>query len=91
MPCRYDGPDDDKNYLLSEVNRLTRVSCDMRTILRRNSLEQECTKETRKWIEEHDLADAKRIKEENRKRIRENTRLRALEKLTLEERRVLNL
>jgi hypothetical protein len=65
----------------------------MRTIIRKfaPAIEIELTKETRKWITQHDKEDAKRIAEENKQKIRENTRLRALEKLTLEERRVLGL
>lgn len=69
----------------------TRAACDMRTILRRNKLESELTAETRKWIAKHDAEDARRIREETEQKIRENTRLRALDKLTLDERRVLGL
>jgi len=97
MPCRCDIPgvygipgttEWDSAQLL---DRLTRVSCDMRTIIRRAGLELELTEETRAWIAEHDEADAKRIAEAKEVEFRNNCRLRALDKLTLEERRVLGL
>lgn len=69
----------------------TRAACDMRTILRRNGLEKELTKETRKWIKQHDAEDAARIAKENAAGIRQKVRQKALDKLTLEERRVLGL
>lgn len=95
MPCRCDYPETsgEDAGLRREADKATRAACDMRTILRRHAahLMAELTPETRKWILQHDAEDAKRIEEENKKRIRENTRLKALEKLSLEERRVLGL
>lgn len=94
MPYRTEGYDDQQdNSLWKEVTAATRAACDMRTIIRKfaPALEAELTPETCKWIHKHDIEDAKRIAEENAARIRENTRLRALEKLSLEERRVLGL
>ena len=93
MPCQCDYPGDDNPGLRREADKATRAACDMRTIIRKfaPTIEIELTPETRKWIAQHDKEDAKRIAEENKKKIRENTRLRALEKLTLEERRVLGL
>lgn len=90
MPCRCDPYDEPSQYV-EEANAATRAACDMRTILRRNNLEKELTVETRAWIAKHDAADAKRIAEENAAGIREKVRLAALDKLTLEERRVLGL
>lgn len=88
MPCQCEGyPDTWKE----DADKATRAACDMRTILRRNGLEKELTKETREWIKKHDKEDAERIAEENREGIRERTRLKALNKLNLEERRVLGL
>jgi hypothetical protein len=63
----------------------------MRTILRRSGLEHELTKETRKWIKKHDGEDAARIQNEDKSGEREGTRRKALDKLTLDERRVLGL
>lgn len=91
MPCRCDYNGDDNSIWAAEAHAATRAACDMRTILRRAGLECELTTETRSWIAKHDEADAKRIQEENQQKIRENTRLKALAKLTLEERRVLGL
>ena len=69
----------------------TRAACDMRTILRRHGLEGELTVETREWIGIHDAQDARRIKIENENGTREKTRNAALDKLNLDERRVLGL
>jgi hypothetical protein len=63
----------------------------MRTILCRHFLEEELTVETRKWIRKHDAVDAKRIAEEDAAGIRQRVRQMALDKLSLEERRVLGL
>jgi hypothetical protein len=63
----------------------------MRTIIRRHDLEAELTTETREWIADHDAEDEKRIRQENENGIRERTKQNALNKLTLDERRVLGL
>ena len=96
MPCH--DPRDDPRYFERvadetqlRLDRLTRVSCDMRTILRREGLEQELTVETRTWVEEHDEWDERRIAQEEERGEREKVRLAALDKLSLEERRVLGL
>lgn len=94
MPCRCDGYEEmDRQERQDAADKATRAACDMRTIIRRfaPSLENELTKETRRWIRGHDAADVKRIAEENAAGIREATRRRALDKLSLEERRVLGL
>jgi len=77
--------------LRKEANKATRAACDMRTILRRHEMEKELTVETRKWIAQHDAEDAKRIEKENAAGIRQRVKQQALDKLTLEERRVLGL
>jgi hypothetical protein len=92
MPCACDGMDEmRRDQVEEEANQATRAACDMRTILRRNNLELELTEETRKWIMRHDIADARRIAEENASGLRERTKRTALAKLSLEERRVLGL
>lgn len=93
MPCLCDYPTTDgENYgLRREADKATRAGCDMRTIIRRHCLEHELTPETRAWIAQHDAEDARRIKIETQNKIRENAKLRAMEKLTLKERRALGL
>lgn len=93
MPCQSDypsGPYEDPG-LRREADKATRAACDMRTIIRRHGLENELTVETRKWIAKHDAEDAKRIAKENAAGIRQRVKQQALDKLTLEERRVLGL
>ena len=63
----------------------------MRTIIRRHNLEKELTVETRQWISKHDKEDAERIAKENAEGIRQRVKQQALDKLSLEERRVLGL
>ena len=97
MPCRCDYPEDEtlskkeRKQNKRELDRLTRVSCDMRTILRREGLVPDLTQETRTWIKEHDKADAKRVIEEEARGVRQKVKQTALNKLTLEERRALGL
>ena len=96
MPCRCDDWDSTVNaseasFYKLEANASTRAACDMRTIIRRHGLENKLTVETRQWIAKHDAADAKRIAEENAAGIRQKVKQQALDKLTLEERRVLGL
>ena len=93
MPCRDDYPSScgEDPGLRKSADEATRAACDMRTILRRSNLEHLLTVETRKWIAKHDAADAKRIAEENAAGIRQRVKQQALDKLTLEERRVLGL
>lgn len=92
MPCRSDYQDCGEDPgLRRELDRVTRAACDMRTILRRHGLERELTVEARKWIAQHDAEDAKRIAQENAEGIRQRVKQQALDKLSLEERRVLGL
>ena len=99
MPCNCEGMKEihqhNSNAEIAEYKRLadnaTRAACDMRTILSRNYLVNHLTTETLNWIKKHDAADAARIAQETASGLRERTRLEALNKLTLEERRVLGL
>lgn len=93
MPCRDDYPREcgEDSGLRRSADQSTRAACDMRTILRRHGLEHELTVETRAWIRKHDAEDAKRIAEENAAGIRQRVKQQALDKLSLEERRVLGL
>jgi hypothetical protein len=91
MPC-HDPRDHVANSSLQARNdQLTRVSCDMRTILRKHSLEHEVCSETIRWIHEHDRFDAERIAGEQRRNEREAMKQNALDKLTMDERRMLGL
>jgi hypothetical protein len=97
MPCRCDYQEDEtldkqvRKQNKKELDRLTRVSCDMRTIIRREGLMPELTQEARAWVKEHDKADAKRVIEEEARGVRQKVKQDALAKLTLEERRALGL
>lgn len=91
MPCRCEDYSGDDSHYEKEANAATRAACDLRTILRRGGKEEDLTQETRKWIAKHDKWDAKRIAEENARGEREKVKKRALNKLTLDERRVLGL
>jgi len=88
MPCRCE---EDNTERFDAADRATRAGCDMRTIIRRYNLEGELTVETRAWIKKHDREDAERIAKENAEGIRQRVKQNALDKLTLEERRVLGL
>ncbi len=91
MPCRCEFMPQSSAETRGEIDRLTRVCCDMRTILRRAGLEEELAEETRAWIREHDDWDARRIAKETARNERAAARLAALGKLTMDERRVLGL
>lgn len=90
MPCRCEEPYETPARI-DAADKATRAACDMRTVLRRHKLEYALTQETRKWIAKHDKEDAERIAKENAEGIRQQIKQRALDKLTLEERRVLEL
>ena len=77
--------------LQQKLDAVTRAACDLRTILRRGGTEDDLCAETREWIAAHDDWDRRRIEQEQRDGIREATRNRGLEKLTLDERRALGL
>ena len=90
MPCG-DTSGRYEDDLVEERRLATRAACDMRTILRRHKLEHELTRETITWILKHDQEDTERIAIEKANGSRERSRARALDKLTMEERRVLGL
>ena len=92
MPCKCDdyGPSE-LELMRKDLNATTRAACDMRTILRQHKLEGELCTETLLWIKRHDAADAKRIAEEQERGEREKAKRIALNKLTMDERRMLGL
>lgn len=92
MPCESAGCEEDlAREWRKKANSATRAACDMRTVLRRHKLEEELCLETRKWIARHDTEDASRVEEETRSGKRKAAREAALNKLTMDERRVLGL
>jgi hypothetical protein len=91
MPCQYYTSEEERQIAYKDLNRLTRICCDMRTILRRHNLESELCKESLEWIRQHDEEDAIRIERERKTGKRETAKLRALNKLTMDERRMLGL
>ena len=100
MPCRCDGAYTKEEYeneriRMKRVRQLadiaTRAACDMRTCLRKHKLLHELTEETQAWVKQHDKEDAKRIAAEEAEGLRQQVKINALKKLTLEERRVLGL
>ena len=92
MPCNCEGYEqDDERRSVKKLHRLTRVACDMRFVIRRYALEDELSVATRRWISEHDAWDAKRIAVESARGERDAARKLALDKLTMDDRRVLGL
>ena len=90
MPCE-SSPFRGEHEAWIEANAATRAACDLRTVLRRGGTERDLTIETRRWIQRHDKEDAERIRREEELGERERIRQEALERLSLEERRVLGL
>ena len=91
MPCQYYTPEEELSIANRELTKLTRICCDMRHALRRHKLEHELCQETLDWIAQHDKEDAERIERERMNGIREAKKQRALNKLTMDERRMLGL
>jgi len=92
MPCRTDGYEHcEENTMKRDMDQATRAACDMRTVLRASGLEYRLCLETIEWIKRHDKADAERIEREVAEGKREQVKRDALNKLSMEERRVLGL
>ncbi len=97
MPCRtYDSDEQEhqvtRTRILNDADRATRAACEMRTLIRnRTNLENELSAETRQWISEHDAADALRLRRENEAAVQAAKKQDALNKLTVEERRMFGL
>lgn len=88
MPCT-DTRSYDSREVETQISKLTRVCCELSTVLRRGGTEADLTAEARHWIAEHDEEDASRIKAEEARIERERIFRSALSKLTLDERRAL--
>ena len=94
MPCgceRIEEYTNQQNRVLAD--QATRAACDLRTILKRNcpNWHLMVTRETLYWVHRHDLVDEQRIAKEVARGEREAARQRALDKLNLDERRILGL
>ena len=89
MPCE-SGPTCGDNYK-PEADAATRAACDLRTVLRQRGSEYDLTPETRLWIAQHDKEDAARIEAEIKADTRRKAKQAALDKLSLEERRLLGI
>jgi hypothetical protein len=89
MPCQSHGESD--HGWQESADAATRAACDLRTILRRGGTEADLCVSTREWITQHDKEDAERKREEEATNKRERRKRAALDKLTLDERRVLGL
>jgi hypothetical protein len=89
MPCMGPEPNEVIGEYSAELDRLTRVCCDLRSVLRRGGRESDLTNETRKWIREHDKADRERLDQEGREGKRASLKKKALAKLNIDEREAL--
>jgi hypothetical protein len=93
MPCglAIDYDDGHNDELRRLANEATRAACDMRTILRKHGLENELCGETVGWIAKHDREDAERIRKEKENGERIRLYQAALDKLSMDDRRILGL
>ena len=92
MPCSCEGyEEDDRRREVQKLHTVTKAACDMRTILRKHHLEDELAPGTRHWIAKHDAWDERRIAEEAASGKRAEAKQKALDKLTVDDRRVLGL
>mgnify|MGYP001589901379 CR=1 FL=1 len=92
MPCSCEGAETQQiDDLTRNLNQATRAACDLRTILRRGGTEEDLAPETRAWIAQHDDWDRRRIAQEKASGERKKARAAALDKLNLDERRILGL
>ena len=90
MPCRSDYDGDSERALRKELERVTRVACELaRTV--DSDVYLHLNKETREWIVQHERADRERLKREREEADRLLMRKKALKKLTPEERRLLGI
>jgi hypothetical protein len=105
MPCRYDESAEEiearkkasRKRIIQpykkELDRVTRLLCDVMTEYKNTESAPEFVRyvfrhnELQEWWTEHQLRDAARLKKEAREEIKKK----ALEKLTLEEKRILGL
>jgi hypothetical protein len=93
MPCRSDYDAEDADRLRVELERVTRVACELSGYIDGSRIYpiNNLSKETRNWIKEHELKDRECLKREREEADRLSMRKKALKKLTPEERRLLGI
>jgi len=71
MPCTGPSASEELGYaeeaysqLKSKFNQVTRVACDLASVLRNGGTEADLSVESKAWIIQHDAADARRAEEE---------------------------
>ena len=96
MPC-YDSRDDDKDWgeILERLDRATRVACELaryiREVVGQPLASSTISRDSRRWVQEHDVADRRRLAAEEKEKQRKHKKAQALSKLTSEERKLLGL
>lgn len=88
MPCSSDGYPDDRD---DKLNAATRAACELREALIRGWSLADLSIETRGWVAKHDMEDRIRERRDAVKNTEERIRKKALDKLTMDERRALGL
>ena len=91
MPCRYYSPEEEREMVQLELDKITRIACAMGALLKNNDLLDRLPKYARAWYEKHLEIDAQRRAAEAEAKHREKLRKDALSKLTDEERQVLGV
>ena len=95
MPCQSDYPDDALVITRIQLERVTRVACELASAIKQyhglTGVSYPLSRETAKWIAEHEAADARRHAEEKAEQERKTAKKNALKKLTSKERKLLRL
>lgn len=100
MPCRSDYDEDYTPKVINELDKVTRLLCNVMSILENKKLDKQIfsenggskyREELKEWWEDHKKKDKIREKEEAERIKKEKIKDKALSKLTKEERKALNL
>lgn len=95
MPCEYYLPGEEVAVKNKELNRVTRVACELVTLLRSVPHDWFNVKlldpDTQAWIAEHDKMDRRRKQDEQTLEYKARLKKKALSKLSAAERGVLGL
>jgi hypothetical protein len=93
MPCS-----DSRNDYLEEyqgerrrADTATRVACELARIIRSGGKFSACSRDTLDWIHRHDEDDLRRLKQEAEEKRTQEEKQMALAKLTVKERKLLNV
>ena len=90
MPCRYDDFGESDRQKQAELDKLTRMLCEV-LIFTKDYVSIKFSKETEDWWETHKKLDDARKAEKAKEKIRALIKKNALAKLTKEEKRELGL